>query len=49
VKFQWVRGHANIPENERCDFLAVEAAKGKNLPADGGYTGENQGTAMFGG
>lgn len=23
VKFQWVRGHAGHPENERCDKLAV--------------------------
>ncbi len=26
VKFTWVKGHANIPENERCDRLAVEAS-----------------------
>ncbi len=37
VKFQWVKGHAGIPENERCDQLAVEAAEGPNLPADVGY------------
>ena len=28
VRFQWVKGHANIPENERCDQLAVQAAEG---------------------
>ncbi|UKJ05850.1 ribonuclease HI [Solitalea lacus] len=27
VKFQWIRGHAGHPENERCDELAVAAAK----------------------
>ena len=27
VKFIWVKGHAGNPENERCDRLAVEAAK----------------------
>ena len=27
VKFQWIRGHAGHPENERCDQLAVEAAE----------------------
>jgi ribonuclease HI len=27
VKFVWVKGHAGHPENERCDFLAVQAAK----------------------
>ncbi|MBE6905584.1 MAG: ribonuclease HI [Ruminococcaceae bacterium] len=25
VKFQWVKGHAGHPENERCDALAVHA------------------------
>jgi ribonuclease HI len=37
VKFVWVKGHANIPENERCDELAVAASKQENLPADQGY------------
>lgn len=37
VKFQWIRGHNNHPENERCDQMAVEAALGKNLPPDTGY------------
>lgn len=37
VRFQWVKGHAGIPENERCDQLAVEAAKQPNLPIDQGY------------
>ncbi len=34
VSFQWVRGHAGHPENERCDRLAVEAAAGPDLPPD---------------
>jgi ribonuclease HI len=37
VKFVGVRGHSSVPENERCDILAVEAAKGANLPEDTGY------------
>ncbi|MBN1768673.1 MAG: ribonuclease HI [Prolixibacteraceae bacterium] len=37
VKFVWVKGHANIPENERCDQLAVSAAALPNLPIDKGY------------
>jgi ribonuclease HI len=41
VTFQWVKGHANIPENERCDQLAVEAAEGKNLKVDEGYEKES--------
>lgn len=27
VEFQWVKGHAGHPENERCDKLAVQQAK----------------------
>ena len=34
VTFNWVRGHAGHPENERCDELAVAATAGKNLLDD---------------
>ena len=34
IKFIWVRGHAGHPENERCDELAVNAYKQKNLLID---------------
>ena len=37
VEFRWVRGHASQPENERCDRLAVQAARQKNLPEDAGF------------
>jgi ribonuclease HI len=37
VKFVWVKGHANISENERCDRLAVEASLLPRLPDDEGY------------
>ena len=37
VEFVWVKGHAGIPENERCDRLAVAAAYQLNLPPDRGY------------
>ncbi len=37
VKFIWVKGHANIPENERCDRLAVDASFGSTLQIDKGY------------
>lgn len=39
VEFIWVKGHAGIPENERCDRLAVDAAHESNLLIDEGYTG----------
>lgn len=37
IKFQWVRGHAGDPENERCDQLAVQASREKFLLTDKGY------------
>ncbi len=38
-RFVWVKGHAGVPENERCDMLAVAAARKPGLPADEGYDG----------
>jgi ribonuclease HI len=40
VTFQWVRGHAGHPENERCDALAVASAALSDLPVDQGYEGK---------
>jgi len=37
VEFRWVKGHAGHPENERCDELAMGAAKAKDLAIDHGY------------
>jgi ribonuclease HI len=37
VEFIWVKGHASIPENERCDRLAVEASQTQPLRDDSGY------------
>lgn len=34
VCFQWVKGHAGHPENERCDQLATMAANRPILPPD---------------
>lgn len=34
VTFEWVRGHAGHPENERCDVLAVEASQRPPLQDD---------------
>jgi ribonuclease HI len=36
-KFNWVRGHAGHPENERCDYLAVKAANSPDLLVDTYY------------
>jgi len=41
VRFKWVRGHADNPENNLCDELAVAAALGSNLLVDVGYEQEN--------
>lgn len=41
VKFRWVKGHAGIPENERCDQLAVAAAQGSKLLEDKGFAQNN--------
>jgi ribonuclease HI len=46
VEFRWVRGHAGVAENERADRLAVAAASGANLPADGVYEAENPRTFL---
>jgi len=37
VRFQWVKGHNKHPQNERCDSLAVNAAKQKNKKIDHFY------------
>jgi ribonuclease HI len=36
-KFTWIRGHAGHEENERCDYLAVQAATGFELLIDEPY------------
>ena len=37
IKFQWIKGHDGIKENERCDELANNAALKKDLKIDEGY------------
>ncbi len=36
IHFNWVKGHAGHPLNERCDRLATAAADGDNLSEDPG-------------
>ena len=37
IKFFWIKGHNNHPQNERCDHLAFEASKSDNLDIDHEY------------
>lgn len=39
VTWEWVKGHAGHPQNERCDELARTAASGTKLLVDTGFTG----------
>jgi ribonuclease HI len=39
IQFQWVKGHASNPYNNRCDELATMAADGHDLIEDLGYEG----------
>jgi ribonuclease HI len=45
VRFEWVRGHAGHPENERCDELATSAAVRPNLSMDEVYEVDAPSTA----
>lgn len=36
-RFHWIKGHAGHPENERCDYLAVQAATRSDLHVDQEY------------
>ena len=42
IKWNWVKGHAGNKHNERCDELAVLAAKSENLLIDSGYEHETE-------
>lgn len=47
VYFQWIKGHNNHKQNERCDFLAVEASKKQNLLVDEVYERLNNDSGLF--
>ena len=38
VTIRWVKGHSGDKHNERCDYLAVTAAKSNDLQIDIGYS-----------
>lgn len=42
VKFMWIKGHNNHPQNERCDQLAVMASQQSKLNIDTYYETEEQ-------
>ena len=41
VGFQWIKGHNNHPQNERCDALAVAASKKDKLLIDEAFEALN--------
>jgi len=41
IRFTWVKGHNGHTENERCDELAVQASKQKNLLTDANFEKED--------
>jgi ribonuclease HI len=47
VSFQWIKGHAGHPENEKCDLLAVEASDFKELLIDQGYEQSIDANTLF--
>jgi len=44
VTYTWVKGHASHPLNNRCDELAVAAARGSALEIDAAFEGIGPGT-----
>ena len=47
VSFNWVKGHAGHPQNEKCDYLAVEASEQPQLLIDEGYENSNGTNTIF--
>ena len=41
LRFVWVKGHNEHPQNERCDQLAVKAYQGDGLSIDRGFETQN--------
>lgn len=47
IEFEWVKGHNGHPENERCDFLAVNASDKTPLLIDEEYEKEQKESGLF--
>jgi ribonuclease HI len=47
VRFVWIKGHADNPENEICDRLAVTASLGGNLAEDTGYNQDEEKNSLL--
>lgn len=47
VRFVWIKGHGNNPENELCDRMAVEASRKNDLPEDTGYKPGDENDSLF--
>ena len=47
VAFKWVKGHSDNAENNRCDFLAVEASEGSSLEIDVWYEKSQEKNSLF--
>ncbi|CAI8157184.1 ribonuclease HI [Pseudidiomarina mangrovi] len=41
IRWDWVKGHAGHPQNERCDVLARQAAEQSPATVDQGYQAES--------
>lgn len=48
ISFVWVKGHAENPHNNRCDELANQAARLKDLLIDEGYVGSEENDTIDG-
>ena len=47
VRFVWIKGHNDDPENELCDQMAVEASRSRDLSEDQGYVPESDTDDLF--
>lgn len=48
VELVWVKGHAGIADNERCDALAMAACRRHDLPPDPGFKGSEPSVTVAG-